>query len=219
MHAFVRDGVRAFLPAIALGVCHGCGGGGAEMAAAVAPPPASGNRAPTISGLGVDQAKVGVAYTFQPSAIDPDGDALTFSVDNLPPWAHFDTTSGKITGTPANSDIGDYEAITITVADAAHRTVSSPFNIMVIGAVTVATLHWEKPISKVDGSPLDDLAGYHIIYGRSPDNLDQSVFVDSADQTSFEFASLSSGTWYFAVIGVSASGLEGPPTTTAEKSI
>lgn len=218
MHAFVRDGVRAFLPAIAMAVCHGCGGGSSEMAAAVTPPRA-GDQAPTISGQPAGQAKVGVAYSFQPNVVAAAGDALTFSVDNLPPWAHFDTASGRITGTPAASDVGEYEAITITVADAAHRTVSSPFTITVSGAVSVATLHWARPQSKLDGSPLDDLAGYHIIYGRNPDNLDHSVFIDGADRTSFEFTTLSAGAWYFAVIGVRANGLEGPPTTPAEKSI
>ena len=83
----------------------------------------------------------------------------------------------------------------------------------------VASLTWELPPSKVDGSPLDDLAGYRILYGRHSDDLDQSVFVGDAAATSWEIDSLGEGLWYFAVIAVNASGLEGPPTTVASKSI
>jgi hypothetical protein len=71
----------------------------------------------------------------------------------------------------------------------------------------------------VDGTPLDDLAGYRIAYGRSADNLDQSVYLDDPNQHSYEFVSLESGVWYFEVIAVSADGLEGPPSISATKSI
>jgi hypothetical protein len=71
----------------------------------------------------------------------------------------------------------------------------------------------------VDGSPLDDLAGYRILYGRSDDDLDKSVLIDSATTTSYEFNTLSRGIWYFSVVAVSACGLEGPPTSISSKSI
>jgi len=164
--------------------------------------------------------RVGSLFELQPAATDADGDALTFSAENLPPWASFDSSNGRISGTPGADDVGAYESITIAVADAAHSTVTSPFTITVNGTgAAVATLTWEKPLARVDGSPLDDLAGYRIVYGREANDLDHSVFVEGADQCSYEFDSLSSGVWYFAIIGVSASGLEGPPTTPAMKSI
>jgi hypothetical protein len=83
----------------------------------------------------------------------------------------------------------------------------------------VASLRWEVPPSKLDGSPLDDLAGYRIRYGRNSDDLDKSVFISDPAVTSYEFNSLPSGIWYFAVVAVNAGGLEGPPTTTTMKSI
>jgi len=224
-----RDSVRAFLPALALAFCHGCGGGGGGGKAAQSPSPAPApvpapapapapvNQAPTLSGQPGATARVGALYQFTPTAADPEGDVLTFSATNLPPWASIDASSGRISGTPGPGDIGEYESITISVADAAHRTTTSPFTVVVSNVV--ATLRWEKPLAKVDGSPLDDLAGYRIVYGREADDLDHSVFVEGADQCSYEFESLSSGIWYFAIIGVSASGLEGPPTTPAMKSI
>jgi hypothetical protein len=180
----------------------------------------SANHAPTISGVAPANAKVGEAYEFQPVAADPDGDALTFSAENLPPWANIDAATGKLSGTPTDDDIGDYESITITVADAAGTAVTSPFAIAVVGTANgAATLAWETPVSKVDGSPLDDLAGYRIVYGRNADDLDHSVFIENPSVNSYQFSTLDSGLWYFAVIAVNAYGLEGPPTTPAAKSI
>ncbi len=75
------------------------------------------NNTPTISGtpdMSIDQ---GEAYSFTPTADDVDGDALEFSISNLPAWADFDPTDGTLSGTPENSDVGLYEDIAITVTD------------------------------------------------------------------------------------------------------
>ena len=218
------DSVRAFLPAAVLAFC-ACGGGGGEsgtasQAGTPAPTPVASNQAPTISSDSRDYARVGANFAFQPSYSDPDGDRLTFSASNLPPWANIDAANGRITGTPGSSDLGDYEEITITVADASHRAVTQPFTITVLPSTSgVATLRWQQPYTKFDGSPLDDLAGYRIVYGRNADDLDRSVFIGDPARTEFEFTTLDTGIWYFAVIAVNANGLEGPPTTPAMKSI
>jgi hypothetical protein len=167
---------------------------------------------------------VGSSYTYQPSASDPEGDALRFTAENLPSWASIDSTTGRISGTPGPDDAGAYESIVITVADATRSTETSPFTINVIAgdanaSTGVASLRWEPPATKVDGSPLDDLAGYRILYGRRSDDLDRSVYIDDPSATGFEFSTLSPGLWYFAVVGVNAAGLEGPPTIVATKSI
>jgi hypothetical protein len=183
--------------------------------------PAAVNHAPTISGQVVEYARVGESYNWQPVAADQDGDTLRFSAVNLPPWASIDPTDGRISGTPGESDVGVYESITIAVADAAHQSATTPFSITVVNeaGTGLASLQWETPPSKVDGSPLDDLAGYRILYGRNSDDLDKSVLIDDPATTSFEISRLSSGIWYFAVVAVSTGGLEGPPTTVASKSI
>jgi len=226
MHRQLRLFVRALLPLLPLMFVHGCGGGSETAMSPSDPPtagpaPASANRAPTISAAATAVAQVGETYNYQPQASDPDGDALHFSANNLPPWASLDPDNGRISGTPGENDMGVYESITITVADASRQTDSTPFSITVIGEVGsgVASLQWERPPSKVDGSPLDDLAGYRILYGRSTDDLDRSVLIADPARTSYEFSSLANGIWYFAVVAVNSGGLEGPPTTVASKSI
>jgi len=223
-----RSFVSALLPVLPLAFCNGCGGGGSSSdpaPQAASPPPVSApateNHAPVISGQVVESVSVGENYEWQPTATDQDGDKLSFSAVNLPPWASIDPTDGRIIGTPGESDVGVYESITIRVADAALTSTTQPFSITVlaVAGAGVASLQWETPPSKVDGSPLDDLAGYRILYGRNSEELDKSVLIDNATTTSYEFSTLSSGIWYFAVVAVSSCGLEGPPTTIASKSI
>jgi hypothetical protein len=225
-----RHFVRAFLPIVPLAFCHGCGGGGGDEApasgqvsaqAGAQSAPVAVNRAPTITGAITEVAHVGVTYDYQPEAIDPDGDALRFSAPNLPPWASMDPTNGRITGTPGEDDVGIHESISIVVADATHETSTGPFSITVVeeSGEGVAALRWELPPSKMDGSPLDDLAGYRILYGHDSADLDQSVLITDPSVTSYEFTTLGTGIWYFAVVAVNAGGLEGPPTTVVPKSI
>jgi hypothetical protein len=71
----------------------------------------------------------------------------------------------------------------------------------------------------MDGSPLDDLAGYRILYGHDSEDLDKSVLIGDPAITTYEFSTLGPGIWYFAVVAVNSGGLEGPPTTLASKSI
>jgi hypothetical protein len=170
----------------------------------------------------IADAQVGGSFDYLPATKDPENDTLRFTAVNLPPWASIDTSTGRIHGTPGPTDEGLYESISITVADGTHKVVTGPFSITVNPAPAssgVASLQWEIPPSKVDGEPLDDLAGYRILYGRNSSDLDQSVLITDPATTSYQFSTLSSGTWYFAVVAVNAGGFEGPPTILASKSI
>ncbi|MEJ2405810.1 MAG: putative Ig domain-containing protein [Candidatus Thiodiazotropha sp.] len=89
------------------------------------------NQAPTISGSPTTHLDEGVAYRFTPSASDPDGDALTFSVSNLPSWANFNTSTGAITGTPDSNSAGTYSNIVIRVSDGSAQASLSAFAITV----------------------------------------------------------------------------------------
>ena len=222
-----RNLLRAFLPLVALCFCHACSvrkeSAAGTTPGAVGLPAISNNAPPTIVLASVKDGQVGATFDYQPVAQDPESDELRFSATNLPTWASLDTTSGRISGTPGPNDAGLYESISITVADATHKVVTAPFSITVNPAAPesgsgVASLQWETPPSKVDGEPLDDLAGYRILYGRSSSDLDHSVLITDPATTSYQFSTLSSGVWYFAGVAVTSSGLEGPPAGFATKS-
>ncbi len=93
------------------------------------------NQAPTISGTPTTSLQEGVAYSFTPSASDPDGDALTFSVSNLPSWASFNSSTGALTGTPDSNSAGTYSNILISVSDGSAQASLSPFAITVADVV------------------------------------------------------------------------------------
>lgn len=182
-----------------------------------APPP---NGAPSISGTPTSSAKVNVAYSFQPSASDPDGDTLTFSIVNKPAWASFDTSSGRLGGTPSSSSTGVFADIRISVTDGKTTSSLQAFSINVAGdALGSATLKWQPPTSNTDGSPLTNLAGYVIRYGTSLGGLSTEVRVANPGLTTYMVSELTPATWYFQVSAYNTSGVESAPSATASKTI
>lgn len=194
--------------------CGGGGGGGSPSAAA------SGNSAPVIGGSPPAAARVGEAYTFQPSTSDADGDNLRFSAANLPRWAGLDAGNGRVTGTPAAGDEGVYAGISITVNDG-HASATLPsFSIAVTqSAMGSATVSWLPPTENTDGTPLTDLSGYRIDYGRDAADLDQSIAIDNPALTSYVVEQLSAGTWYFVVVALNRQSVESSPSQVASKTV
>ena len=94
------------------------------------------NHSPTISGTPSTTLLQDTSYSFKPTATDPDtGDTLVFSIINKPSWASFDTTTGLLSGTPDNTDVGTTSGITITIDDQQGQLNSTaslqPFNLTV----------------------------------------------------------------------------------------
>ena len=202
--------------------------GGDEEAAAVAdaplannpPPPSTGNRAPTISGTPATSIMQGTAYSFAPTASDPDGNALTFSVTNLPAWATFNTSTGRISGTPSASQVGAYANIRISVSDGSTTTNLPPFSIQVVSTATgQVLLSWNPPTQNTDGTPLTNLAGYRIYWGLTPGSYSNSVTVNNPGLASYVVDTLTPSQWYFAVTALSATGAESPYSNIASKLI
>jgi hypothetical protein len=99
----------------------------------VAPAPIV-NTPPVISGTPGSSVFSNSAYSFQPSASDADGDALTFSISNKPSWASFNTGTGRLSGTPADQQAGTYSNIGISVSDGTDSVNLAGFSIQVISA-------------------------------------------------------------------------------------
>jgi large repetitive protein len=144
--------VLGLLLAVSLAACNDNGNSTSSSspnAAPVAPnevPPAMDK--PVISGTPPARAVTGQAYSFQPTAKDPLGRALTFSVANAPKWAAFNAASGHLAGTPSASETGAYPNITITASSGAASAVLPAFSIVVSAPTPAAGL-------SLSGTPSD----------------------------------------------------------------
>ena len=103
------------------------------------------NDAPTIHAGASNTAIEDQLFVYSPVADDVDvGDValLSFSVSNLPSWASFDNTSGAITGTPSNDDVGSYANVSISVSDPSGSSASlSTFTIAVVNSNDAPTIN------------------------------------------------------------------------------
>lgn len=95
------------------------------------PPPIAINRAPMIEGMPAESVLVGATYDLLPSATDPDGNSMSFSVQRAPRWADFDPETGHLSGVPGETDPGLYDDIDITVSDGIDSASLDPFSIQV----------------------------------------------------------------------------------------
>ena len=133
---------------------------------ATSPPPT--NTAPAISGSPAPSVTTGQSYSFTPTASDADGNALAFSIVNRPPWASFSSSTGRLSGTPSSSSVGEYIDIRISVTDGNLTATLAPFAINVVqgnspptisgspqGEVLEGQTYVFRPVaSDADGNPL-----------------------------------------------------------------
>uniref|UniRef100_UPI0021CAAF4D putative Ig domain-containing protein n=1 Tax=Parapedobacter soli TaxID=416955 RepID=UPI0021CAAF4D len=99
------------------------------------------NDAPTISGIPATTVNQDAAYSFTPTAADIDADnVLTFSIANKPDWAAFNTTTGELSGTPGNGDVGVTAGIVITVSDGALDASLAAFDLEVVNVNDAPTI-------------------------------------------------------------------------------
>ena len=133
---------------------------------------------------------------------------MTFSIQNRPPWASFDSSTGRLSGTPGPTGVGRHAAIIIAVSDGRHSTQVGPFAAEVFPTQGSASLSWSSAVIYNEGSALADLAAYIIYYGQSPLTLDRFVGISSASETRHTIHGLSQATWYFAMTSYNARGVE-----------
>jgi hypothetical protein len=191
--------------ALALSACGGGSSSGSTTSTASAT-----NQAPDIQGTPPATVAAGTAYEFKPTASDPDQDALTFTVANKPAWASFDAQTGRLWGTPAAADAGEYAGIEVAATDGTALD-SMTFAITVEGSAkgaTNVTLAWAPPTENTDGSALTNLSGYRIHYGSTSGSYSEVVQLDNPGVTRFVVENLAPGTYFFSITAVSSNGTE-----------
>lgn len=152
------------------------------------------NTAPTISGSPSTSASVGVAYSFQPTASDANGDALGFSIANKPSWASFSTSSGRLSGTP--SATGTFSNVVITVSDGKASKSLAAFSINVASGNRAPTISGTAPTTVRAG----------VAYSFRPTAAD-------ADGDTLTYSITNKPTW--ASFSTSTGQLSGTPTSSS----
>ena len=82
------------------------------------------NSSPVIESDPLTTAKEGVAYTYDVDATDPNGDTLTYSLTVSPSGMTINSTTGVITWTPTEGQVGENEVV-VEVSDGNKSTTQS----------------------------------------------------------------------------------------------
>ncbi len=124
-----------------------------------------GNRAPTISGTPATSVTSGQAYSFTPTASDPDtGQTLRFGIANAPSWASFDIVTGRLSGTPNSTHVGTTSNIVISVSDGSLSATLPAFSITVTQGNRAPTISGTPATSVTSGTASDPDSGQTLTY-------------------------------------------------------
>lgn len=173
-----------------------------------APAPGSGASGPSAVTPETNVLVVGIPWSFQPSTAGLPSGTLSFSIQGRPAWASFDTTNGRLNGTPPS--VGVFGPITISASDGRTQTPLADFTLHVtepsLGSATIILI---PPTERTDGSALTRLDGYRIYFGKDRSSMTHFLTISNPGQTTHFIENLDRGTWYFAATAF-ADGLESP---------
>jgi hypothetical protein len=149
---------------------------------------------------------------------------VTFNIQGKPAWAVFDPDTGALTGKPATANEGTTGSITITGTNGSTSSSIGPFAIVVKAPAAApstgsASLSWTAPTENTDGTPVTNLAGYHIYYGVSEGAMTTTINVTDVTETSYVVAGLAPGTYYFAVVAYNSAGMDSSQSNVGSKTI
>ena len=108
------------------------------------------NDAPTITSTQLTSVTEGQAYSYTFAASDVDvGDNVTLAAPTKPSWLSFDASTGVLSGTPDNAEVGDH-AVVLTATDDSSATATDTFTLTVTNtndAPTVANAISDQTIA------------------------------------------------------------------------
>ena len=132
----------------------------------------STNTPPQISGTPAASVTEGQIYAFTPTASDPEGDTLMFSISNQPSWASFDTSTGGLSGMPSSGDVGVYSGIVISVSDGEFSASLASFSVTVSAVAT----NTPPQISGTPATSVNEGQSYSFTPSASDANGDSLTF-------------------------------------------
>lgn len=94
-------------------------------------------------------------YSYQPAVSDPDaGDTITYEIiGNVPDWLTFDPSTGELSGTPGDDDVGTFGPLEIIATDEGGESVSSgEFTVVVNNVNDAPVVSGTPPVSGI-GQP------------------------------------------------------------------
>ena len=95
------------------------------------------NDAPTFTSSGITSATQDSEYTYTVVTSEVDGELITLTGATIPSWLNFDASSGDLSGTPLNGNVGTH-AVVINAFDGSFN-VAQIFNIEVANVDDAAT--------------------------------------------------------------------------------
>ena len=90
-----------------------------------------------------------LVYSFTPTFTDADGDIPTYSIQNKPSWATFNTATWELTGTPDYNSAWNYNNVIITATSNWSAVNLLPFSINVNNVDRIWIISW-TPTTTVD---------------------------------------------------------------------
>jgi hypothetical protein len=87
------------------------------------------------------------------------------------------------------------------------------------GQTGSATLSWVAPTARTDGSPLTNLGGYKIYYGRMSGVYDYQINISNPGVLTYVVEDLMSGDWYFSLAAYDSAGIESDRSNEALRNI
>ncbi|MBK9579249.1 MAG: putative Ig domain-containing protein [Fibrobacteres bacterium] len=108
-------------------------------------PPQFQSNAPT-------ETKEGVAFRYELSAVDPDGDALVFSAGQMAPGMTFDATSKALIWQPDFTQAGIYP-VSVLVNDGYHAPVEQSWMLMVLDSNRAPEIRSQPALTAKQGAP------------------------------------------------------------------
>ncbi|MDA9020304.1 putative Ig domain-containing protein, partial [Flavimaricola sp.] len=131
------------------------------------------NDAPFVTSSAVTSIDAGAAYSYTFTASDVDaGDVVTLSAETKPDWLSFDGSTGVLSGTPTNEDVGDFSVV-LRATDASGAFEDQSFTVTVSNSPPISIdavgliINTEKNNTQYVSRSIDLLDGTFVVSWKS----------------------------------------------------